>query len=171
MNMKKLMIFIWFAVCTVTATAQSTSTVAPKLELGDTAPDFTLPDTLGNLVSLKDYRGKYVLIDFWDSRCVPCRVENPHVVKAYHKYKDKNFTVLGVSYDYNKTDWLKAIHKDQLASWTHVSCSKEGGKMTNLYNIRLIPLSVLVDPKGKVIAMGLRKEALEEKLAEVLNKS
>ncbi|MET3880794.1 TlpA disulfide reductase family protein [Chitinophaga sp. OAE865] len=134
---------------------------------GNPAPDFTEKDTAGIAVSLKDFRGKYVLIDFWASWCMPCRAENPHVLKAYEKYKGRNFTVLGVSLDKSRADWIKAIREDHLP-WQQISSldpqNAEGAKK---YAIRYIPQNYLVSPEGKIIAANLRGEGLE-KLDELL---
>ena len=143
--------------------------------IGAIAPDFVQNDTTGNPVSLASFRGKYVLIDFWASWCRPCRMENPNVVKAYQAYKDKKFTVLGVSLDgmlpdmdVNKQRWLKAIADDNL-TWTHVSDLKYwSNAVAKQYAVRSIPQNFLIDPQGKIIAKNLRGEALDKKLAELL---
>ncbi|MCO5235786.1 MAG: TlpA family protein disulfide reductase [Chitinophagaceae bacterium] len=138
--------------------------------VGKAAPLFSLPDTSGQTIDLGSFRGRYVLVDFWASWCAPCRQENPAVVAAYNTYKDKNFTILGVSLDKNKTAWLNAIQKDGLA-WTQVSDLKEWeSKVVSLYNIEGIPFNVLLDPDGIIIAMNLRGQMLHKKLAEVLDK-
>ncbi len=142
--------------------------IAKKLTVGNPAIEFSQNDASGKPVSLSSFRGKYVLVDFWASWCGPCRAENPNVVKAYNKYKDKGFTILGVSFDEKKEKWEQAIQQDGLA-WTHVSdlkgWSNEVGK---LYGIRAIPQNVLLDPQGKIVAKNLRAEALDAKLAELL---
>lgn len=139
-----------------------------NIQVGAVAPDFTLPDVDGNPVTLSGLRGKYVLIDFWASWCPDCRKENPNIVAAWNKYKDKNFTVLGVSLDRKKEPWLAAIEKDGL-TWTHVSDLKDWKSDAAVqYAIRWIPMSFLLDPEGVILAVGLEGEALQQKLEEVL---
>jgi peroxiredoxin len=136
--------------------------------IGGMAPEINFPDTSGKPFALSSLRGKYVLIDFWASWCGPCRGENPNVVKAYNEFKDKNFTVLGVSLDSNKRDWIDAINADKL-TWNHVSDLQNwNSAAVNLYNFNSIPYNVLIDPQGKIIAFSLRGDELENKLTEVL---
>lgn len=147
----------------------------PKLKaisIGEMAPEFTEADTAGKMVSLASFRGKYVLLDFWASWCGPCRRENPNVVKAYNKYKGKNFTILSVSLDRpnGKKRWLDAIHKDGL-TWNHVSDLQFWqSKVAGLYAVRAIPQNFLIDPDGKIIAHNLMGDDLEDKLAELFGK-
>ncbi|WP_436491467.1 redoxin domain-containing protein [Chitinophaga sp. ARDCPP14] len=138
------------------------------VKVGQVAPDFSLPDPSGKMISLSSFRGKYVLVDFWASWCGPCRQENPNVVKAYQQYKGKNFTILGVSLDKTKDKWQEAIKADGLA-WNHVSDLKFwDSAVVPLYGLNAIPTNFLLDPQGKVIASNLRGPALEAKLQEVL---
>ena len=132
------------------------------------APDITMNDTEGKPFSLSSLKGKYVLVDFWASWCGPCRGENPNIVEAYNKFKDKNFTILGVSLDEDKDAWLKAIKDDNL-TWKQISDLKGwNNAAVPLYGFDAIPYNVLVDPEGKIIATSLRGSTLQLFLAKTL---
>jgi peroxiredoxin len=136
--------------------------------VGKPAPNLTMQDVNGKSVSINDFKGKYLLVDFWASWCGPCRQENPNVVAAYNQYKNKNFTILGVSLDDDKQAWIEAIKKDGLA-WNHMSDLKQWeSAAVNAYQFDGIPFNVLIDPQGTIIASSLRGPELEAKLAEVL---
>lgn len=136
--------------------------------VGTKALEFAQQDTAGKKVSLSQFRGKYVLLDFWASWCRPCRMENPNVVEAYNQYKNKNFTILSVSLDQDKDNWMNAIKTDHL-NWTHVSDLQFwGNEVAKLYHVESIPQNFLIDPNGTIIAKNLRGEELKAKLHEVL---
>ncbi|MCX2584436.1 TlpA disulfide reductase family protein [Pedobacter sp. MR22-3] len=141
-------------------------------QIGAIAPDFTQADTSGKAVSLHDFKGKYVLLDFWASWCGPCRAENPNVVAAYNKYKGSGFTVVGISLDQQgaKDKWLGAIHNDHL-TWTQLSDLKSWkNQVALLYSIQAIPQNFLIDPDGKIVAKDLRGQDLTNKLQEIFKK-
>lgn len=131
------------------------------------APNFSLPDADGKLISLKAFKGKITLIDFWASWCGPCRAENPNVVKAYKKFHDKGFEILAVSLDNKKEKWIQAIQQDGL-QWTHVSDLKGWESSINtLYGISSIPANYLLDAEGRILAKNLRGDKLQQKLDEL----
>lgn len=139
-----------------------------RLAVGQPAPDFESLTPDNRRVKLSDFRGKYTLVDFWASWCVPCRQENPNIVKQYHAYKDKGFTILGVSLDDNPGSWMRAIQADGL-EWTQVSDLQQwGSEVVGLYRIHAIPASYLLDPNGIIVAKNLRGRELEEFLKKTL---
>lgn len=138
-----------------------------EAEVGGKMPNFTQANQYGKPVSLSDFKGKYVLVDFWASWCIPCRKENPEVVKAYHKFKSNGFDILAVSFDSDKEAWVKAIANDNL-TWTHVS--DLGGwqnVLAKTFKVTSVPSNYLIDPNGIIIAKDLRGEELTKKLAEI----
>jgi len=144
---------------------------AKMIGTGKKALDFTQNDTEGKPVNLSDFRGKYLLLDFWASWCGPCRMENPNLVKAYAKYNDKGFEILGVSLDKKdgKEDWLKAIKNDKL-TWTNVSdLNYWNNEVSLLYGVRAVPQNYLIDPEGVIVAQNLRGEDLDKFLEELFS--
>ena len=136
--------------------------------IGAQAPDFTQQTLDGKQVSLTDYRGKYVLVDFWASWCGPCRQENPTVTKVYNEFKNKNFDILAVSLDEKKGNWLKAVQEDQLA-WTQaVDLRGFESDIARRYHIQAIPQNFLVDPTGRIVAANLRGDELRAALARFI---
>ncbi len=141
-----------------------------RIVLGEKIPDFAQNDIKGEKISIQSLRGKYILIDFWASWCIPCRKENPVVVAAYQKFKDKGFEILSVSLDDKKQNWLKAIKDDKL-SWLHVSdLNGWNNEVAKMFSIRSIPDNILIDKDGVILARGLTGVTLEEKLNEIFSK-
>ncbi|MBN9385801.1 MAG: AhpC/TSA family protein [Chitinophagaceae bacterium] len=151
--------------------------MAGKLEklrvtaIGQPAPDFEIPDTAGTMVRLSSLRGKYVLLDFWASWCGPCRAENPHLVETYNKYKDQNFTIVGVSLDKSNSRalWLGAIKSDGLP-WLQLSDLKFwDGVAAKTYGVQAIPQNFLIDPNGIIVGRTLIGKALDARLGEIFH--
>lgn len=139
--------------------------------IGRPAIDFTLKDTLGNMVTLSSFKGKYVFIDFWASWCIPCRADNPNLVKAYHQFKDKNIVIMGIAFDKtNYNAWKKAIQTDELPYLNVIDPTYPGDPTAvgNQYNIGSIPRNVLINPAGKIIAKDIPGKELAGKLTELL---
>lgn len=139
-----------------------------SVQIGQPAPEFTIKSIDGKRIKLADFKGKYVMLDFWASWCMPCRNENPNVVKAYNTYKDKNFTILGISLDKDAKAWKNAVTADNL-TWAHGSDLKDFDSPTaKLYAIDAIPSSFIIDPAGKIVAKNLRGEELDAFLNQTL---
>jgi len=142
---------------------------APKMTsalVNQQAPDFTLTDAQGKPVKLSDFKGKYVLLDFWASWCAPCRREMPFLKAAYEKYNAQNFTILSVSMDTETDKWRKALD-DEKMPWTQLlDDSKQ--QTSTLYSVQFIPTNFLIDPAGKVIAFGLYGEEVSKQLGSML---
>lgn len=138
-----------------------------KLQIGKMAPSFELIDSLGNSVSITDFRGTFVLVDFWASWCRPCRDENPHLLNLFQQFQARGFTILGISLDREKNALYKAVREDGL---TWLNLHDEGGEVSQVYKVEFIPANYLIDPQGTIIAKDLRGAALQNKLAEIFGK-
>lgn len=133
------------------------------------APELALSGLDGQPLSISMFRGKYVLVDFWASWCAPCRAENPNLVKAFTKYKNRSFTILGVSLDSDRGQWKDAVESDGLV-WNHMSDLKGwNSEAVKTYNFDAVPFNVLLNPSGEIIAYGLKGEYLAKKLEEVFS--
>jgi thiol-disulfide isomerase/thioredoxin len=140
-------------------------------QVGNVAPSFSSVDMNGKVIRLEDYKGKYVLLDFWASWCAPCRKENPGLIKAYKMFKGKRFEIISVAESDNDTKWRKAIADDKLGDWIHLFDLKDGKNVIGLqYGVQPIPDNFLISPDGKIIGRNLFGKALENKLVEVLGK-
>lgn len=140
-----------------------------NIAIGNLAPDFALKNTAGKTIRLSDYKGSYVFVDFWASWCGPCRKENPTIVKCYESYGSDSLKFLGVSLDADATSWRTAIATDQLP-WPQLNDPEStNGLAAGLYGISALPFNFMIDPKGKIIALNLRGEALAEKIKSLLD--
>jgi peroxiredoxin len=154
----------------VAGTNQETVTSSASGE-GTEAPEISLPTPEGDTIKLSSTRGSFVLLDFWAAWCVPCRQENPNLVKAYNLYHKNGFQIYQVSLDKTKEAWIKGIQDDNLKNWIHVSDVKYWNSIVvPLYKIESIPNNFLLDKEGRIIASNLRGEQLQIKLAELFNK-
>ncbi|MFT4202809.1 MAG: TlpA disulfide reductase family protein [Chitinophagaceae bacterium] len=140
---------------------------AHRIQVGTEAKNFTLKDTKSQNVSLYSFKGKYVLLDFWASWCLPCREETPNILAAYQKYKDNGFSVISISIDTDRNAWLQAVTKDK-APWAQVSDLKgPDGEVYKTYGISTIPATFLIDRNGVVVARDLKGYLLQDELAKI----
>lgn len=139
-----------------------------KLDVGAPAPDIDLVKEDGTKVKLSSFKGKIVLMDFWASWCRPCRMENPNVVAAYQKYKDKGLVILSISQDQDLNRWKQAISQDGLIWPTHFSDNLAGGVASSTYDVSYIPKTYLLDKSGKIAAKDLRGQALEAEIEKLI---
>lgn len=145
------------------------------LHIGNILPDLTLNDPEGNPISISEFSGNIVFVDFWASWCRPCRRENPVVVEAYNNFKDKDFknaegfTIISVSLDKNKDQWVKAIQDDGMMWEEHVS-DLQGWRSpaAKKFNVRAIPMNYLINQDGVIIAKNLRGYQLAETLKNLV---
>ncbi len=132
------------------------------------ASAFTLKDAKDKEHSLSQFSGKYVLVDFWASWCKPCRAENPNLIKAYKKFKSKNFEIISISLDRNKNSWIKAVTEDSLPWLNLLDETNSESTVANMYGVTTVPSNFLINPDGKIVAKNLRGENLQTKLSEIL---
>lgn len=141
-----------------------------QIEVGKQAPNFSSLDINSKVVTLSDYKGKYVLVEFWSSWCGPCISEMPFLVNAYNEYKNKGFEIIGVSLDTNRDKWKRTI-KEKNLSWTQISDFKgQQNEIAMLYCVSAIPSSFLINPEGVIIEINLREYQLTKKLEEIFSK-
>ncbi len=138
-----------------------------KVAISQPAPSFSIPDTAGKIIKLDDFKGKYVLIDFWASWCAPCRAANPKLIEVYNQFSKKNFTIVGISVDKNEKRWKKAIESDKLP-WVNLSNLKGWDKVSDNYGVKAVPQNFLLNPDGKIIDKNIEPEAMIERLNQLL---
>lgn len=140
-----------------------------RMQPGKEAPDFTLKTINGDSLTLNSLRGKYVLVDFWASWCPDCRKSNPELVKLYNSYKNKNFTIVGVSIDEDETNWKMAVEKDGLIWQQTIGNAGWKSEVAQQYGVKWIPTAMLIDPQGVIVTRSVELSDIEGKLKEIFN--
>ena len=137
-----------------------------RLAIGKEAPNFEFPTVDGKMVNLKEFRGKYLVVDFWASWCGPCRQEIPHMKDLYEEYKGKDIEFLSVSIDKSKNAWKKAMRQEDMA-WPQLQAPGAGKDIMKEYQFSGIPYIILLDKEGKIIAKQLRSKSLTKELKSI----
>jgi peroxiredoxin len=141
---------------------------AKAVAIGKNAPSFSQTSTDGKIIGLENFKGKYILLDFWASWCVPCRKEHPTFLKIYEKYKSKNVEIVSVSIDEDKTAWINASKADNI-NWTNLLDAKgQANEIAVKYGVQAVPANFLINPSGVIVAKNLDGESLEKTLADLL---
>jgi len=138
-----------------------------RVAVSQPAPAFSIPDAEGKIIHLSDFKGKYVLIDFWASWCAPCRESSPTLVEVYNTFNKRNFTVIGISIDKDRDSWLKAIESDKLP-WTNLSNLNGWDEVSTIYGVKAVPQNFLLDPDGIIIAKNIVPDIMIDKLSKIL---
>lgn len=143
---------------------------AQTAQINTQAKRFVQQSSTGQKISLDEFEGKYILLDFWASWCAPCRKEHPNLIKIYEQFKDKNFEIISISLDAERDNWLNAITKDKV-TWTQISDLK--GQQNDIaiqYGVQSVPANFLINPKGVIIDKNLTSEDLYKRLKTLLDK-
>jgi peroxiredoxin len=165
----KRILSVFLTACCLWMAAPATAQQNTDIYITDPRLQIRLPDVKGDTVSLVSQKGKVILLDFWASWCMPCRVSNRKLVKLYDKYKSKGFEIFGVSLDEDRRDWIKAIKFDKI-SWMQVVDDRGWKAQTGIdWNISSIPTSFLIDKQGRIVAMNLEGKELENAVKKLLD--
>jgi len=165
--------------CFMPADTRQTMADTTKGAVGSMASGFETKDINGKLLNLKEFRGKYVLLDFWASWCIPCRKSNPHLITLYHKYSAKGFDIIGISDDdQRQIQWKNAVKQDSTNLWHQVlrgavttpdqATIANPDDLHQRYNIQSLPVKILIDPAGKIIGRYGDNDTTDDDLDEAL---